>query len=235
MVKSGVCFWFVSTRNQKLDSGCVSNTLLPCSFYIFLIFEKFKDLIGSDWSVLLCWVYKDSFQKEELSKVMVVVQRPVDVRWQKRTSLLSTQSGVYKHGFKHSPLWYKPTWMVTYLGMFSASPSLPHPYLSDGCSAKQGGRNELSMYHSSEDKKTLSTSVVCYLSLTRPFSSNITQTQLSFENSGLSHPGFRLGLLGVLSCFLEWEGTTCKLKTSPWSRPKTCGKKFHQHLKVPTF
>ena len=86
--------------------------------------------------------------------------------------MLSTQSGLYKHGFEHSPL------VQAHLNgnlfgndlciPFSVHP-FPHPHLSDGCSAKRRGRNELSVYHPTEDKKTLSTSVVCFPSLADHF------------------------------------------------------------------
>lgn len=50
--------------------------------------------------------HEDSFCKEKLSKVIGGAK--ANGVSDNRTSMLLTQSGLYKHGF-NSPLWYKPT------------------------------------------------------------------------------------------------------------------------------
>lgn len=140
--------------------------LLPCSFDIFLIFEMFKDLTGKDWSVLLSWMYgvgiKIHFVKKSYARSEWSRKGEWGVRQQRRTSTLLMQSGPSEQRFEHSRLWYKPTWMVTYLETFSVSLSLstpPHYLLSDGHSAAGAqmllwrARNVLCMCHPIQNKK----------------------------------------------------------------------------------
>lgn len=120
--------------------------------------------------MLLCWMHGEGMRIHFVKKSYprsVVVQRPV------RCQITGQACCWLRLGFTSMDSTVLTNLNANLFGDILCIPFsvnvLPHLHLSDGCSAKWRGRNELSISNPTEDKKALSASVVCHPSLTDHF------------------------------------------------------------------